>query len=41
MASLYPDIEPYDRGMLDVGDGHRVYWETWSIVAATDRFAAG
>jgi proline iminopeptidase len=28
MASLYPDIEPYDRGMLDVGDGHRVYWET-------------
>lgn len=20
-------IEPYDRGMLDVGDGHHVYWE--------------
>jgi proline iminopeptidase len=20
-------IEPYDRGMLDVGDGNRVYWE--------------
>ncbi|KAF3464854.1 prolyl aminopeptidase [Streptomyces sp. Tu 3180] len=26
--SLYPEIEPYDRGMLDVGDGNRVYWET-------------
>ncbi|WP_033287570.1 prolyl aminopeptidase [Amycolatopsis jejuensis] len=24
----YPEIEPYDHGMLDVGDGHRVYWET-------------
>jgi proline iminopeptidase len=24
---LYPDIEPYDSGMLLVGDGHRVYWE--------------
>jgi proline iminopeptidase len=25
---LYPEIEPYERGMLDVGDGNRVYWET-------------
>ncbi|WP_433262036.1 prolyl aminopeptidase [Actinosynnema sp. CS-041913] len=24
---MYPEIEPYDRGMLDVGDGHHVYWE--------------
>ncbi|KOV23726.1 prolyl aminopeptidase [Streptomyces sp. XY152] len=24
----YPKIEPYDHGMLDVGDGNRVYWET-------------
>jgi proline iminopeptidase len=23
----YPPIEPYDSGLLDVGDGHRVYWE--------------
>jgi proline iminopeptidase len=23
----YPAIEPYDSGLLDVGDGHRVYWE--------------
>ncbi|MGW1022570.1 prolyl aminopeptidase [Streptomyces sp. NPDC002577] len=25
--SLYPDIEPHDHGMLDVGDGNDVYWE--------------
>ncbi|MFI9817269.1 prolyl aminopeptidase [Saccharothrix variisporea] len=24
---MYPEIEPYDQGLLDVGDGHRVYWE--------------
>ncbi|MBB4683671.1 prolyl aminopeptidase [Amycolatopsis jiangsuensis] len=24
----YPELEPYDHGLLDVGDGHRVYWET-------------
>ena len=24
---LYPKIEPYDRGMLDVSDGHRLYFE--------------
>ena len=27
MAELYPPIEPYDSGMLDVGDGNLVYWE--------------
>ena len=27
MGELYPPIEPYERGMLDVGDGNRVYWE--------------
>ena len=27
MSGLFPPIEPYDSGMLDVGDGHRVYWE--------------
>ncbi len=27
MADLYPPIEPHRSGMLDVGDGHRVYWE--------------
>lgn len=28
MTELYPPTEPYDRGMLDVGDGSQVYWET-------------
>jgi proline iminopeptidase len=27
MSELYPPIEPYDAGMLDVGDGNLVYWE--------------
>jgi hypothetical protein len=25
MPGLYPNIEPYDYGTLDVGDGHQVY----------------
>ncbi|MCS0602709.1 prolyl aminopeptidase [Streptomyces sp. LP11] len=25
---LYPEIEPYASGLLDVGDGNRVHWET-------------
>jgi proline iminopeptidase len=28
MAKPFPPIEPYDHGMLDVGDGNVVYWET-------------
>ena len=24
---LYPEIEPYGRGMLDVGDRNMIYWE--------------
>ncbi|MFE7778975.1 prolyl aminopeptidase [Streptomyces sp. NPDC057445] len=27
MGELHPPVEPYDRGMLDVGDGNLVYWE--------------
>ena len=27
MSGQFPPIEPYDSGMLDVGDGHRMYWE--------------
>jgi proline iminopeptidase len=27
MRSLYPPIEPYESGMLDVGDGHRIRYE--------------
>ena len=25
--TLYPEIEPYETGRLDVGDGHSLYWE--------------
>ena len=25
--ALYPEIQPYETGMLDVGDGHNLYWE--------------
>ena len=25
--TLYPEIQPYESGMLDVGDGHSLYWE--------------
>ena len=28
MTGRYPPIEPYERGMLEVGDGNAVYWET-------------
>lgn len=27
LRSLYPPIEPNAHGLLEVGDGHRVYWE--------------
>lgn len=27
MVELYPLTEPFDSGMLDVGDGNSVYWE--------------
>ena len=27
MAGRYPEIEPSEHGMLDVGDGNLVYWE--------------
>src|SRR5215468_3734583 len=27
MRDRFPAIEPYDTGMLDVGDGHSMYWE--------------
>jgi proline iminopeptidase len=28
MRGFYPEIEPYESGHLEVGDGQRVYWET-------------
>jgi proline iminopeptidase len=27
MRGIYPELEPYDYGMLEVGDGNRIYWE--------------
>ena len=27
MTSLYPAIEPYRSGWLNVGDGHEIYFE--------------
>jgi proline iminopeptidase len=30
MTGLYPEIEPYEHGMLDVGDCNSVYWESCS-----------
>jgi proline iminopeptidase len=27
LRTLYPPIEPYETGMLDVGDGHQLYYE--------------
>ena len=27
MASLYPEIEPFDSGMLAVSDIHTIYYE--------------
>lgn len=34
MRTLYPPIEPYDSGLLDVGDGNRIYWEVCGNPAA-------
>lgn len=28
MSEPYPEIEPYESGMLAVGEGHELYWET-------------
>jgi proline iminopeptidase len=27
MRAFYPPISPHETGMLDVGDGHQIYWE--------------
>jgi len=28
LRGRYPEIEPYEHGFLDVGDGQELYWET-------------
>lgn len=35
LRGLYPEIEPFDSGHLDVGDGHRIYWERCGTKGAT------
>ena len=37
VAERYPPIEPYEVGLLDVGDGHQVYWETSATRPASPR----
>lgn len=27
LRELYPPVEPYTSGMLEVGDGNQIYWE--------------
>ncbi|HWU63101.1 MAG TPA: prolyl aminopeptidase [Ensifer sp.] len=27
LRTLYPELEPFETGFLDTGDGHQVYWE--------------
>lgn len=27
LRGLYPEIEPFETGFLDTGDGHKIYWE--------------
>ena len=39
MPELYPPIEPYDHGMLDVGDGNLVYWEEGALLRDAGRLA--
>ncbi len=35
LRQLYPEIEPYATGMLDVGDGHSIYYERCGTPGAT------
>lgn len=34
LRGFYPEIEPFETGMLDVGDGHTVYWERFGTRGA-------
>jgi proline iminopeptidase len=34
LRGFYPEIEPYETGFLDVGDGHSVYWERFGTRGA-------
>lgn len=34
LRTLYPATKPYESGMLEVGDGHRVYFERCGTLSA-------
>jgi proline iminopeptidase len=34
LRGFYPEIEPFETGMLDVGDGHEIYWERFGTKGA-------
>jgi proline iminopeptidase len=34
LRGFYPEIEPFETGMLDVGDGHQIYWERFGTRGA-------
>lgn len=34
LRGFYPEIEPYETGMLNVGDGHQIYWERFGTKGA-------
>ena len=36
MSGQFSPIEPYDSGMLDVGDQHRVYWTSCRLRVIDD-----
>src|SRR6266536_2527320 len=37
-VTRYPDIEPYENAMLDVGDGKQLYWESFGNLAGKPAF---
>jgi hypothetical protein len=39
MVELYPPTEPYDHGLLDVGDGNPVYRES-AVIRDAPRWPA-
>ena len=39
MSVQFPAIEPYESGLLDVGDQHEVYWESCEIRRAPRHFS--
>lgn len=34
LRGVYPEIAPFETGMLDVGDGHQIYWERFGTRGA-------